>query len=318
MDFKDYYKILGIAEDADLKEIKKTYRKLALKLHPDVNPNDDAADKFKEVAEAYEILKDPKRRAEYDELRRYGGTRYSDFDPNGNSRHSEGFDNARSNADFADFFHSVFGERGFNPSSASARADEDSFHSAYKGQDAEIEVPVFLEDTIAESTKTIQFSIPSIENGQVNQVSKTLKVKIPVGVLDNDRIRLKGQGGPGYGKGPNGDLYLHIRLVPHPLFDVEAHNLIIPIPLSPWEAALGTSLMIPTLNGKVKLTIKPNSQAGQKLRLKGKGLKSKGITGDMIGVLKIVIPPNTSEHDRQLWQQFKEANAFDPRASWSQ
>ena len=317
MEFKDYYQILGLKEDAELKEIKRTYRKLALKLHPDVNPEADASEKFKEVAEAYEVLKDPKRRAEYDELRKYGGSRAGGFNDTGNWQHAEGADHEHNNADFADFFHSVFGDRGFTQGGAQHSTGHRSHQHIYKGQDAEIEVPVFLEDTLAESSKTIQFSIPAIENGQVKQVSKTLKVKIPMGVSDNDRIRLKGQGGPGHGDGPNGDLYLHIRLVPHPLFDVQGHDVIISIPISPWEAALGASITVPTLSGKIKLNVKPNSNSGQKMRVKGKGLKTKVGSGDMIAVLKIVLPAQISEDDKVLWQQFKDKNAFNPRNQWS-
>jgi curved DNA-binding protein len=317
MEFKDYYKILGVAEDAELKEIKKTYRKLALKLHPDVNPEKDAGDKFREVAEAYEVLKDPKRRAEYDELRKYGGTANSGFQPSGEWQNRQGFESGPSGGDFSDFFHSVFGERGFDSGRQQGRTDSDAQEFAYKGQDAEIEVPVFLEDTVTTSSKTIQFSLPTLENGHVKHVRKTLKVNIPMGVADNDRIRLKGQGGPGYGKGANGDLYLHIRLIPHPIFDVEAHNLIISVPISPWEAALGATITVPTLSGKIKLTVKPNSQTGQKLRLKGKGLPGKSGTGDMIAVLKIVIPSETTESDKNLWQKFKESNTFNPRTQWS-
>jgi curved DNA-binding protein len=317
MEFKDYYQILGIKEDAELQEIKRTYRKLALKLHPDVNPEANVAEKFREVAEAYEVLKDPNRRAEYDELRKYGGSRGHGYRNTEGWQGGEGSGHEPSNADFADFFHSVFGDRGFAQGGTGRSSGRQSQQHVYKGQDAEIEVPVFLEDTLKESSKTIQFSIPALENGQVKQVSKTLKVKIPMGVSDHDRIRLKGQGGAGRGNGPNGDLYLHIRLVPHPLFDVEGHNLIISIPISPWEAALGGSITVPTLSGKIKLNVTPNSNSGQKLRVKGKGLKGKSGTGDMIAVLKIVIPAKTSEDDKVLWQQFKEKNAFNPRENWS-
>ncbi|MFT5313289.1 MAG: curved DNA-binding protein, partial [Paraglaciecola sp.] len=189
--------------------------------------------------------------------------------------------------------------------------------SAFKGQDAEIEVPIFLEDTLAEGTKTIEYIMPIIENGQHSTAQKTLKVKIPLGVRDGERIRLKGQGGAGQGRGPDGDLYLHIRLVPHPLFDVQGHNLILTLPLTPWEAALGTKVTIPTLNGKINLAINANSQTGQKLRIKGKGLRSKTGVGDLYALLKVVMPDKASDETKALWQQLADKAKFDPRTQWS-
>jgi curved DNA-binding protein len=314
MEFKDYYQILGVKEDADLKEIKKAYRKLAQKLHPDMNPEEGAEEKFKEMAEAYEVLKDAQRRAEYDELRKYGGASANDFQPPpGWQSGASGFDGAHGQGNFSDFFNSMFGAGGFDGRQADTRSEQFGF----KGQDAEIEVPIFLEDTFSDQAKTIQYSIPSAENGQVNHVKKTIKFKIPVGVSDKERIRLKGQGGIGQGSAGNGDLYLHIRLVPHPLFDVEAHNLILAVPIAPWEAALGTKVTVPTLTGKIILNIKPNSQTGQKLRVKGKGLRSKSGNGDMIAVLKVVMPDSATDEDKQLWQQLADTQQFDPRAQWS-
>lgn len=315
MEFKDYYKILGVKEDADLKEIKKTYRKMALKYHPDMNPDDGAEDKFKEVAEAYEVLKNAERRAEYDELRRYGGGSKRGFEPPPDWQHSGAYhDSGRepSGQNFSDFFNSVFGSS-FTQSHHTDR--HDGF--AIKGQDAEIEVPVFLEDTLAQHSRKIEFSLPVYENHQIKHVNKILNVKIPMGVSDGERIRLKGQGGPSQGNGPSGDLYLHIRLVPHPLFDVQGHNLLLTVPISPWEAALGCKVTVPTLAGKVNLTISPNSQSGQKLRIKGKGLRNKQGSGDLLAILKIVVPTTSTEKINQLWQQMAELNDFDPRAEWS-
>lgn len=315
MEFKDYYQILGVEEDADLKEIKKAYRKLALKLHPDMQPENSSDDEFKELVEAYEVLKDPQRRAEYDELKKYGGTPRDDFQPPPGWHSSNEAYGSHTGGDFSDFFNSVFGG-GFNQRRRSHQSDEYSEYDCH-GKDAEIEVPVFLEDIFSEASKTIQFSIPSLENGQIKHVSKTLKVKIPTGVSDGERVRLKDQGGKGQGKGRNGDLYLHIRLVPHPLFDVEGHNLVLTVPISPWEAALGSKVEVPTLAGSINLNIKPNSQSGQKLRIKGKGLKMKTGLGDMIAVLKIVIPTRASDEDQALWQQLAELKHDDPRAEWS-
>jgi len=270
MEFKDYYQILGVDEDADLKVIKKAYRKLALKLHPDMKPEQDSDDGFKELVEAYEVLKDPQRRAEYDDLRKYGNTSKNDFQSPPGWHKGSGYGGQHSDSNFSDFFNSVFGG-GFDANQSAGQHHRHAEQFAYKGQDAEIEVPIFLEDTFSTEAKTIQFSVPTLENGQVTQTRKTLKVSIPVGVCDGERIRLKGQGGKGVNQGPDGDLYLHIRFVPHPIFDVEAHNVILTVPISPWEAALGTKITVPTLTGKITLNIKPNSQTGQKLRVKGKG-----------------------------------------------
>ncbi|MFT5675595.1 MAG: curved DNA-binding protein [Paraglaciecola sp.] len=320
MDFKDYYKILGVDENAELKEIKKAYRKMALKFHPDMNAAADAEEKFKEVAEAYEVLKDKNRRAEYDELRKYGGSPGPGYQPPPDwQSNSQGFAGGTDGADFSDFFNSIFASRGADSSgrrgSFTGGGQAGSF--GVKGQDAEIEVPIFLEDTLKIESKTVEFMMPVVENGQAINRKKTLKVKIPLGVSDGERIRLKGQGGPGQSGGPNGDLYLHIRLVPHPLFDVQGHDLILSLPLTPWEAALGTKVTVPTLNGKITLNITANSQSGQKLRIKGKGLNSKTTVGDMFAVLKIMMPAESDDNANELWQKLADTAGFDPRTEWS-
>jgi curved DNA-binding protein len=317
MEFKDYYQILGVAEDCELPEIKKAYRKLALKFHPDMNAEAGAEEKFKEVAEAYEVLKNATRRAEYDELRKYGGRTQQNFRPPPDwEQRTSGSAGGQGSQDFSEFFNSIFGgNHGFSGDTGQGKNRQ---QSVFKAQDAEIELPIFLEDTLNQTSKTIEYSIPVIENEQIRQVKKTLKVKIPKGVADGERIRLKGQGGIGQGNMANGDLYLHIRLVPHPLFDVHGHNIILALPIAPWEAALGCNISIPTLDGKISLTIKPNSQTGQKLRIKGKGLPSKTGVGDMIAQLKVVMPPATNKpQSAALWQQLAEQESFDPRTQWS-
>jgi curved DNA-binding protein len=178
-------------------------------------------------------------------------------------------------------------------------------------------MPVFLEETVTETSKLVEYLIPVLENGQVREVKKSLKVKIPAGVQDGERIRLKGQGGAGQGAGPSGDLYLHIRLVPHPLFDVEGHNLVVTVPLAPWEAALGAKITVPTLTGKIHLTVSPNSQAGQRLRIKGKGLATKTGRGDLFALLKVVVPTAANDKMKDLWRSMSEESDFDPRAQWS-
>jgi curved DNA-binding protein len=310
MEFKDYYQILGVQPDADNKDIKTAYRKLARKYHPDMNPDKGAEEKFKEVAEAYEVLKDAGRRAEYDELRQYRDRAGSGFEPPPGWSSSSGFSGAGSRhfaGDFSDFFNSIFGG-----------ADAEPRHQArgMRGQDAEIEMPIFLEETLTETPKLVEYLIPVYEKGQVREVKKSLKVKIPAGVMDGERIRLKGQAGSGLGDGPNGDLYLHIRLVPHPLFDVEGHNLVLTVPLAPWEAALGARITVPTLSGKINLTVAPNSQTGQRLRVKGKGLPTKTGTGDLFALLKVVMPPSADEQIKALWQSLADKTGFDPRAQW--
>jgi curved DNA-binding protein len=305
MEFKDYYAILGVAPDADTAELKKAYRKLARKYHPDLNPGEDAEAKFKEVAEAWEVLKDSNRRADYDDLRRYGGRRQQDFEPPPGWQTSDG-GRAHFSGDFSEFFNSIFGEEPHGAGSG----------FAMRGQDIEIEMPVFLEETIADRSKPVAYELPVVEAGQLRRKRKSLKVTIPAGVGDGERIRVRGQGAPGQGDAPPGDLFLHVRLVPHPVFDVEGHNLLVTVPVAPWEAALGAKVTVPTLDGKIRLTVAPGSQAGQKLRVRGKGLVGKTGHGDLYAVLKVVMPGEASEETRELWRQLAERAAFDPRADW--
>ncbi|MBA6342557.1 DnaJ domain-containing protein [Colwellia sp. MB02u-10] len=314
MKFKDYYKILGLSENADLKEIKTVYRKLAVKYHPDKNPEPGAEEKFKEVAEAYEVLKDEGRRAEYDKMRRYGSGSSKGFDVPPDSQSSSGNKQYQSNEndDFSDFFNSFFADRANSRRHSQAQSED-----LFKGQDFEMELPVFLEESVLGVTKPIEYHVPVSANGQLTKIKKSLNVKVPKGVKDSERIRLKGQGAPGSNHKLNGDLYLIIRLVPHPLFDVQGLNLLLDVPLTPWEAALGIKLEIQTLDGKVKLNIPANCQSGQKLRVKGKGLNSKSGQGDLITVIKIVIPPSTTDETKQLWQQLAEVEKYNPRTEWS-
>lgn len=315
MEFKDYYKTLGVEPDADNKAIKIAYRKLARKYHPDVSDQPDAEAQFKEVTEAYEVLKDSAKRAEYDELRRYGGQQQGFRPPPGwqSSASEKASAGGQYEGDFSDFFSSIFGE---------ARGSQTGgFHHqpfSQRGQDIETELPVFLEDTLSKHSKEISYRLPKYNSdGRVTEINKSLKVTIPAGVTDGERIRLKGQGGLGLGKGESGDLYIRVRLVPHPLFDVEGHNIIITVPIAPWEAALGAKVTVPTLSGKIQLTIPQNSQSGQRLRIKGKGLPGKQIQGDLFAVLKVVMPNSVTEETKKQWQQLADSAAFDPRAQWS-
>lgn len=307
MEFKDYYDILGVSADAETRDIKTAYRKLARKYHPDLNPGEEAEANFKEVAEAWEVLKDKDRRAEYDELRRYGGGRPGGFEPPPDWQ-SGSREQAQYSGDFSEFFNSIFGG-GFG-------AEHRGGSFAMRGQDIEIEMPVFLEETISDTVKPVAYELPVVEQGQLRRKQKSLKVTIPAGVADGERIRLRGQGAPGQGDGPPGDLFLHIRLVPHPVFDVEGHNLLVIVPVAPWEAALGARVTVPTLDGKISLSIKPGSQSGQKLRVRGKGLRGKTGQGDLFAVLKVVMPDKDGDDIEGLWKALAEKAAFNPRSDW--
>ncbi len=316
MEFKDYYKILDVDPTADNKAIKTAYRKLARKYHPDVSSHHDAEENFKEVAQAYEVLKNTEKRAEYDEIRQYGthGQRFQPPPDWQSSRQAGGHGDAQFQGDFSDFFSSIFeNSMGGAPQGAGPGRSFDQ-----TGQDIETDMPIFLEDTLSDATKTLSYHLPHRDNdGRITEIKKTLNVKIPAGVSDGERIRLKGQGAQGIGNGPSGDLYLRIRLVPHPLFDVEAHNLIVTVPLAPWEAALGAKIQVPTLAGKINLSIPANSQTGQRLRIKGKGLARKNGYGDLYAVLKVVMPSTSNDEIKQQWEQLANKAAFNPRAEWS-
>ena len=303
MELKDYYAILGVKPTDDLKTIKTAYRRLARKYHPDVSKETDAEAKFKDLAEAWEVLKDDQRRAEYDQLWQHRN------DPNFGRQQTAGHEQSYNQQDFEDIFSSMFGQQ----------ARHSQRQHAARGHDVEIEVAVFLEETLAEQARTISYQLPvyNVFGMVESEIPKTLNVKIPAGVSDGQRIRLKGQGTPGDNGGPNGDLWLVIRIAPHPLFDIVGHNLEIVLPLAPWEAALGAKVTIPTLKESILLTIPPGSQAGQRLRIKGKGLATKTATGDLFAVIKIVMPPKPDEKARALWQQLAETQgSFDPRKTW--
>ncbi len=314
MEFQDYYKVLGVANDADLKAIKTAYRKLARKYHPDVSDEHDAEKRFKEVAEAYEVLSDETKRAEYDQLRKYGRGGQS-FEPPPQWQSKAGRSHGPQ-GDFSDFFENIFGSGGYESGAANAFRGSEDFTSQ-RGRDVEVEMPLFLEDTFSDEARPIEYSLPHYgPKGRMEDIRKTLKVKIPAGVADGERIRLKGQGGPGFGNGPAGDLFLRIRLIPHPLFDINGTELSIVVPIAPWEAALGVKLTVPTPTGKINLSIAANSQSGQRLRIKGKGLRKRTGQGDLFAILKVVMPERSPTEAEALWQELSEKAQFNPRKEW--
>jgi curved DNA-binding protein len=315
MDFKDYYKILGVEPTADDKTIKSAFRKLARKYHPDVSKEKDAENRFKEANEAYEALSNPEKRAEYDELRKYGQPGRPFQGPPGWQGHSGGA--ADENVDFSDFFSSIFGQGGRGAGGGAGnpfgRAGQQRA-APRKGQDVDMSLAVSLEETLSGDSKQVSFRVPGINGGD----TKTLSVKIPAGVADGERIRLKGQGVPGSAGGPAGDLFLTLKLAPHALFEVEGHDLVINVPLAPWELALGTKVAVPTLTGRINLTVRPSSQNGQRLRVKGNGLANKaGERGDLYAQLKAVMPPQVDAETQALWEKLAKTCDFDPRLNWA-
>jgi curved DNA-binding protein len=322
--YKDYYQIMGVARDASQDEIKRVYRRLARKFHPDVSKEANAEEKFKEVQEAYEVLKDPQRRAAYDQLGSNwrAGQEFRpppdwgrDFEFSTSSFGGSGGPGSH-DADFSDFFASLFGQRSpfgqrpFNQGGGRGRG------FAASGEDTLAKILIDLEDAFGGGSHTVELKSPQLgEDGRVVVQPRTLKVTIPAGVVEGQRIRLARQGSPGMGGGPAGDLYLEIGFRPHRLFTVEGRDLTLTLPIAPWEAALGASVQTPTLAGPVDLRIPPNAKAGQKLRLKGRGLP--GTTpGDQYVVLKIVLPPADTPRAKELYEQMQRELPFDPRTEW--
>ncbi|WP_250460432.1 DnaJ C-terminal domain-containing protein [Microbulbifer litoralis] len=324
MEYKDYYQILGLERDADQAEIKRAYRKLARKYHPDVSSEEGAEDRFKEVGEAYEVLKDPEKRAAYDQL----GSGYhsgEEFRPppgwdQGFEFHGGGYTEADPEA-FSDFFESLFGRAGFGAGHAGFGARGGGFRHEFhaQGENTHARIAIDLEDSYRGASRQITLKHSELgPDGRPQLRERKLNVKIPKGVTEGQQIRLAGQGQPGMGEGKPGDLYLEITFNPHRLYSVEGRTVYLDLPLSPWEAALGARVRVPTPEGAVHLTIPANSKSGSKLRLKGRGIPARGTPGqapgDLYAVLKIVAPPADSEAHREAYRQFSQAFEFDPRA----
>ncbi len=306
MEFKDYYQILGVPRHASEEEIKRAYRKLARKYHPDVSKEPNAEEKFKEVSEAYEVLKDPQKRKAYDQLGS-GWQAGQGFrpPPDWEERFGFGREYARTGfRDFSEFFEALFGG-GFRPRGRGGLR--------MRGEDLHAQVYIDLEDAYRGTTQTIRLSVPEVDpaSGRLVDRTKQLQVKIPAGILEGQKIRLAGQGAPGIGGGPAGDLYLEVHFKPHRFFKVEGKDLYLELPITPWEAALGAKVQVPTLDGKVELKIPAGSKTDQKLRLKGKGL---GIPpGDQYVVLKIHTPPADTESKKRFYEEMAARMPMDPR-----
>ena len=298
MQYKDYYKILGVERSASEAEIKKAYRRLARKYHPDVSKERDAEQRFKEVGEAYEVLKDAEKRSAYDQL----GANWQagqEFRPPPGWEHAEfGFGGGATDfqgaSGFSDFFESLFGG-GFAQSAGARQA----FRQA--GQDQTAHIDVTVSDAFHGANKAIHLA-----NG------KSLQVKIPRGITTGKKIRLSGQGGPGINGGPNGDLYLEVNVVDDANFELQGKDVYVNLNITPWEAALGEKVQVNTLNGQVEIKIPAGSQSGRKMRLAGKGMPGTPV-GDLFVRLHIVTPPANTDNEKQFYEEMKSKFSFNPR-----
>ena len=312
MDFKDYYTIMGVGRDASQDEIKRAYRKLARKYHPDVSKESDAEVRFKEVGEAYEVLKDPEKRAAYDQLGK-NWKAGQDFNPPPNwdagfEFSGGGFTDGDASA-YSDFFESLFGQ-GFGRAQAGGRR-QSGYHA--HGEDHHAKVLIDLEDAYSGATRSIALSMPEVDrSGHVVTKQRTLNVKIPKGVKQGQRIRLAGQGSPGMGSGQAGDLYLEVEFKPHSIYRVEGHDVYVDLPVTPWEAALGATVKVPTPDGKVDMKIPAGTVSGRKMRLKERGIPGRP-PGDLYVVTQITLPPADSETAKELYRKMEQQLAYNPR-----
>jgi curved DNA-binding protein len=303
--FQDYYEVLGVSRDATADEIRQAYRKLARTYHPDVNKERDAEDRFKQISEAYDVLRDPDKRERYD---RFGSNWRAGQDVSGASgfedafRAGDGFGDARvdfGDSGFSDFFENVFGRR---RGAGGGRAGFDGF--SMRGNDREAVLELALEEAARGGKRWL-----SLGDG------RSLEVDIPRGVRDGQRIRLAGEGGAGAGGGPPGDLFLRVRLKPHPRFRVEGRDLYVDLAVSPWEAALGAQVPVPTLEGNAQVKVPSGSSSGRRLRLRGQGLPGSGgaQAGDLYVILTIRVPKKLTKKERELFERLASVSKFDPR-----
>jgi len=313
MDYRDYYAVMGLPRDASQDEIRRTYRKLARKYHPDVSKETNAERRFKELGEAYEVLKDPKRRAAYDQL----GSDWragQDFrpPPDWDSRFEFSGDaySQSGRGDFSDFFRSMFGHDGRPGQAGFGRRS-----GGGRGEDHNARIEVGLEDVFKGSTLSLQLAIPEHDaRGRRSNRVRKLQVKIPRGVTSGKRIRLPGQGATARNRGPAGDLFLEVKIRPHALYQVDGKDVLLNLPITPSEAALGAKIEVPTPAGRVDLNIPSGARSGQKLRLKGRGIPVPGgPPGDQLVVLQIAVAAADTPAKKALYEQLALDIPFNPR-----
>ncbi|MDW3223864.1 MAG: DnaJ C-terminal domain-containing protein [Paracoccaceae bacterium] len=304
MDFKDYYRILDVTQDADASTIKKAFRKAARKYHPDVNTDAGAEAKFKDVTEAYEVLNDPERRAAYDQLGPGQQHSQGHYQPPPDWSEEFAFSDASAQGQepFSDFFETLF-RRG-------AGSGEGMHHR--QGADSHGRIEISIEDSYRGAERTLSLRAPVLgRDGQITLQDRSISVHVPKGIGAGQHIRLAGQGQAG--EAGAGDLFLEVTFAPHPVFVPDGKDLYLELPIAPWEAALGGHVVMPTPDGKVDLRIPKNARTGQKMRLKGKGLPGQP-AGDIYATLKIINPKVETEEARAFFRQMAETLPFDPRA----
>ena len=314
MKYKDYYSILGVEHNAGEDDIKKAYRKLARKYHPDVTKDPKGEEKFKDVAEAYQTLKDAGKRAAYDRLGKHQPG--EDFQPSRDwgKEFNTQFNNGESSfegVDLSDLFaHFARGRRSSGGSQGGGRG---SF--PVPGEDYEVAAHISLEDAFQGTQVNLNLAVPVYdEQGRMRRETRNVEARIPKGATDGQRLRLRGQGGKGQNGGRDGNLYLNITLRPHRLYRVDGHDLYIDLPLAPWEAALGATVEVPTLAGLVNLKVAPATHSGQQLRLGKRGLpKPGGGDGDLFALVKIVMPAELTEREKALFKELADGASFNPR-----
>jgi curved DNA-binding protein len=307
MKYKDYYRILGVERSAGEDAIKKAYRKLARKYHPDVSKEKDAEEKFKEVSEAYEVLKDADKRKAYDTMGFYQPGQEFRPPPDWEQQFRGGDAQGTEDLDLFELLSGLgLGRGGFRAGAGGLRMP---------GQDYEVTAHLGVEEVARGIELEIPLTVSEVSgDGQLRRTTRTVKARIPKGATHGQRLRVPGKGGAGHGGGADGDLYVNIELRPHDLFRVSGHDLYLEVPVAPWEAALGAEVQIPTLDGRVSVKVPAGSRAGQKLRVRGKGLpRPGGGEGDLYAVLQIVTPSVLSEREKQLYRELQQASSFNPR-----
>jgi curved DNA-binding protein len=315
MKYKDYYAALGISRDASAADIKKAYRKLAQKHHPDVSKEAGAEDRFKDIAEAYATLKDPEKRAAYDRLGTHAPGQDFQPPPDWGGQFGEQFGDRGfrfEDIDLSDLFAGL-GARAGGPRGGGGHG------LSMPGEDFEVTARIPLEDAATGTLVELNLSVPEYDaNGRLARTPRVFKARIPKGATNGQRLRLRGKGGKGFNGGRDGDLYLNIELAPHALFRPAGHDLYIDLPLAPWEAALGATVAVPTLAGSVHLKVPAGTMAGQKLRLSKRGLpRPEGDPGDLFAIAQIVVPPNLTERERELLSELASSSKFDPRSHFN-